>query len=285
MSTSSNSSVNVWYITGCSTGLGKALVQTLLNNGQKVAATSRDKKALNDIFGPDSESFLALQVDLLDESSIQSSVRQTTARFGTIDIVLNNPGYGLSGVIEELSINDIKDNFAVNFYAPLAVIRAITPILRAKRSGYIINVTSIMANFGLPAYGAYSASKAALEVATESLAEEMKPFGIKVLTVNPGGFNTDIYSGSKFRVAAQSIDDYQPFHKEQATKSLADFTKGDPAKLANIVFKLVVDNTALPLHIYIGEDSNFLAKLKAESWLKDLATWNPITSTTNRDDL
>ncbi|GAM28297.1 hypothetical protein SAMD00019534_114730 [Acytostelium subglobosum LB1] len=278
----------VWYITGCSTGIGASLVKLLLENGQKVAATSRNKQALIDGIGAPakthSDSFLPLVVNLADETSIKNSVTETTNKFGTIDVLVNNAGCGLAGTLEELPISDIKEHFEINFFASLYVYRAVAPVMRAKKSGLIMNVTSILANVGLVSFGAYSATKAALEMATESMDAELKDFGIRVLTINPGSFKTDIASPTKFKRAPNTIPDYEPLHKILASGKTIPPMNGDPDKLAKLLLKLsTVPAETLPQHMYIGVDSYNLAKQKAEGWIKDLETWKADSTSTNFD--
>ncbi|GAM23391.1 hypothetical protein SAMD00019534_065660 [Acytostelium subglobosum LB1] len=206
------------------------MVQTLLQQGQKVAATSRCRKTLNDIFGPDSDKFLALEVSLTDDLSIQRSVLEATIKFGTLDVVINNAGYALAGVVEELAMDEIRKQFEVNYFAP-----------------------------------------------------PVKPFGIKVLSINPGSFKTDVYSPSKHIKTPCTLPDYESMHHEMDPVQIDAMQRGDPMKLAKILFQLVVSLETLPVHMYIGEDSNKMAKTKAETWLKELETWRSITSSTNLD--
>jgi len=180
----------VWFITGASKGLGLSLVNQLLKAGQSVAATSRNKANLNSSVNTNAENFLSLAVNLNDEASVAQAINDTITRFGRIDVVINNAGYGIGGSIEELTDKETRDNFDVNVFGTLNVIRKALPYLRAQKSGHIINISSIAGINGATGWAIYAATKAAVIAFSEVLAEDVKAFGIKVTVVAPGAFRT-----------------------------------------------------------------------------------------------
>jgi NAD(P)-dependent dehydrogenase (short-subunit alcohol dehydrogenase family) len=177
----------VWFVTGASKGLGLTLVKKLLGEGFRVAATSRNEQALIDAVGEKLENFLPLEMDLLCERSVSEAVSKTVDAFGEIDVVVNNAGYGQLGTLEELSDEEVRNNFDVNVFGVLNVIRSAMPHLRAQRSGHVFNISSIggyTAGFG--GWGIYCSTKFAVAALTESLAAEMKLFNVKATVVYPG---------------------------------------------------------------------------------------------------
>src|SRR5205809_1938159 len=181
----------VWYITGSSQGLGLTLVKKLLENGYRVAATSRNAQALKEAAGViDTKRFLPLAVDLNNVDSIDKSIQQTLAAFGRIDVVVNNAGYGMAGTVEEITEQKIRNIFDVNVMATIDVIKSVLPVMRKQRSGYIINIGSFAGFAGAPGWSVYSATKAALAAFTEVLSLDVKEFGIRVTVVEPSGFRT-----------------------------------------------------------------------------------------------
>src|ERR1700760_3685248 len=181
----------VWYITGASKGLGLALVKKLIAEGHQVAATSRSLESLEDAMaGAPADQFLPLEVDLSDEASVEGSLLTTWEVFGRIDVIVNNAGYGVGGAIEELSLDEIRDNFEVNVFAPIIVIKKVMPYLRAQRSGHIINISSIAGFAGVLGWAAYAAAKHSIIGLSDVLAQDLRPLGIHVSAVAPGAFRT-----------------------------------------------------------------------------------------------
>ena len=198
-----------WFITGASRGFGLELVRQLLDMGHRVAATSRDEAGLRGAVGSDSPGFLPLALDLADEASVAEAVRATVERFGRIDVVVNNAGYGQLGSLEELTDAEARANFDVNVFGTLNVLRQVMPQLRAQRGGHIINLSSIGGVVGgFPGWGVYCATKFAVEGLSEALAAEAAPFGVRVTIVEPGYFRTDFLSSGSLRVAERPMDEY-----------------------------------------------------------------------------
>src|SRR6187402_1328545 len=203
------STKKTWFITGASKGLGLVLVKQLLAKGELVAATTRKKADLVKHF-PESDSFLALEVDLVNEQSVKTAIESTVSKFGKIDIVINNAGYGLLGAVEELSDAEARQNFDVNVFGSLNVVRQALPYLRKQQSGHIFNVSSIGGYLGdFPGFGIYCATKFAMIGFTEALAIEVKPFGINVTAVLPGYFRTNFLNSDSLVTPKAPIADYK----------------------------------------------------------------------------
>jgi len=275
----------VWYITGASKGLGLSLVKQLLSAGHKVAATSRSLADLENAVGTDNANFLPLAVDLKDEASVNSSVNATVSAFGQIDVVVNNAGYGLIGSLEELSDKESRDNFEINVFGMLNVIRNVMPQLRKQRSGHIINISSIGGFSGaFPGFGIYCATKFAVVGLSESLSAEAKTFGIKVTVVQPGYFRTNFLSAGSIAVPANQIDDYAEVREsQQAHEASIDGNQpGDPEKAVAAMIE-VANAENPPLHLFLGKDAYQMADLKILSVQNDMDKWEGLATATGFD--
>jgi NAD(P)-dependent dehydrogenase (short-subunit alcohol dehydrogenase family) len=197
----------IWFITGASRGFGRSFAQAALAAGDRVAATARDTSALDDLVAEHGEAILPIELDVTDRDAAFAAVRQANEHLGGLDVVVNNAGYGVAGAIEELSEEQARRQIEVNLFGALWVTQAALPILRQQASGWIVQVSSIGGLAAFPLTGIYHASKWALEGFSETLRQEVEPFGIKVLMVEPSGFRTDWAGSSMDR--AQPIDAYQ----------------------------------------------------------------------------
>lgn len=272
----------VWFVTGASKGLGLALVKQLLSQSHQVAATSRNVDALSKAVGHSSSAFLPLEVDLLSEDSVSNAIKQTISHFGGIDVVINNAGYGLMGSLEELSDAEARSNFDVNVFGSLNVIRHAMPFMRSQRSGHIFNISSIGGFLGtFPGFGIYCASKFAVVGFSESLAAEVKEFGLKVTIVQPGYFRTEFLTSGSLGNAKRIIDDYKSVRdSEQAHQQQINGNQpGDPEKAAEAIIQIASEATP-PLHLFLGEDAYNLAHQKIQAVQNDLETWKDITIST-----
>ncbi len=261
----------VWFVTGASKGLGLTLVKKLLAEGYKVAATSRSLKALTAEVGEQTESFLPLKVDLVNEQSVAKAVTETMQTFGAINVVVNNAGYGQFGTLEELSDTEVRQNFDVNVFGSLNIIRNVMPHLREQRSGAVFNISSIGGFAGnFPGWGIYCATKFAVAGFTESLAAEAKEFGITATVVYPGYFRTDFLQQESFRPQKQ-IDAYTDARASQALheNDINGNQPGDPEKAAAVLIK-IVESDNVPLHLFLGQDAYDGAKAKIEAVQKDM---------------
>jgi NAD(P)-dependent dehydrogenase (short-subunit alcohol dehydrogenase family) len=244
----------VWYVTGASKGLGLALVKTLLEEGYPVAATSRYRTALTQAVGPD-ENFLPLEVDLTSEASIADSFKMTHARFGRMDVVVNNAGYGIGGTIEELAADEVAENFDVNVFATIRVIQKAMPYLRAQRSGHILNISSIAGFTGATGWAVYSAAKAAVIALSEVLAQDVSSLGIKVTAIAPGAFRTSFLSAESIAFSRNKIADYEDVRASHNRAMALDGKQiGDPGKAAEIFIQLA-ESANPPTLLFLGSDS------------------------------
>ncbi|NPT38273.1 SDR family NAD(P)-dependent oxidoreductase [Paraburkholderia xenovorans] len=275
-----------WFITGASKGIGLALVRTLLESGANVVATSRTLASLVNLIGPASDTFLPVEVDLVDERSVRAGIAQAISRFGRIDVVVNNAGYGLQGTIEGISDEELRRNFDVNMFAPAHVLRHALPHMRQQRSGHVFNVGSI-AGFqgGYAGWGIYAATKFALAGLTEALAAEVAEFGIKVTLVYPGPVRTEFLSSGSLVVAQRNLPEYTAAQAllDVHLDEMAGKQAGDPAKLASMIIQ-AADTSKPPLHLFAGKIANDLALQKLAAVKKDLTTWREISDATDYPD-
>jgi NAD(P)-dependent dehydrogenase (short-subunit alcohol dehydrogenase family) len=256
----------VWFVTGTSRGLGRALVTHLLERGDYVAATTRSSDrllaALSDV---DTRNLLPLQVTLTDEAEVTASINEATARFGRIDVVVNNAGYGYLGAVEETSDADVKQMLDVQVVGTWNVVRAVLPQMRAAQSGHIMNVSSILGVLSFPGWGLYCAAKYAVEGLSESLAAEVAEFGIRVSIIEPGYFDTGFLTDDSLAVT-DDVSDAYPSIREMiaAHKQMPGTQPGDPSKAASALVSIARTETG-QMRQQLGSDSSALAEGKADS--------------------
>ena len=243
----------VWLITGCSSGLGRALAARVLARGHRLIATARQPDTLDELVAADPSRCRALALDVADASQVAPVVAQAAEIFGRLDVVVNNAGYGLVGAVEEYDEAQITRNFETNFFGALRVIRAALPILRAQRRGHFVNISAaaVIANYA--GFSIYGATKWALEGLSESLAAEVRPLGIKVTIVQPGPFRTEFISRSLERASA-SIPDYDPSSGKfrRFLETMNGRQPGDPAKAADAIIAAVESDNP-PLRLVLGK--------------------------------
>jgi NAD(P)-dependent dehydrogenase (short-subunit alcohol dehydrogenase family) len=272
----------VWFITGASKGLGLELAKKLLAEGFKVAATSRNEASLSAVLGKASENFLPLEMDLVDEKSVKTAIDRAVNHFKTIDVLVNNAGYGLLGALEELTDAEARKNYEVNVFGLLNVIRNAMPILRANQSGHIFNISSVGGYYGeFPGWGIYCSTKFAVAGLTESLAAEIKPFGVHATIVYPGYFRTDFLKDSSLLVPENPIAEYKEVRQSESAHKddINENQPGDPVKLAEALIK-VSQGQNPPLHLFLGEDAFNMANLKIASVQKELEGWKSVSVST-----
>lgn len=252
----------VWFITGSSRGFGRVWAEAALERGDKVAATARNVEsiaALKDKYG---DNVLTLALDVTNAQQVKETIQQAHAHFGRLDIVLNNAGYSLVSTIEEAKPDDIRALYETNILGPVAVIQAALPLLRAQGGGHILGTSSNLGHVTLPVIGYYCSSKWAFEAIHESLAEEVKAFGIKVTIIEPGAYATEFGSQESLKFAA-GLDIYTDY-KNQFFSSLGTMERGNPAATPGALFK-VVDSAEPPLRFFIGSHNlDWTKKVYAE---------------------
>lgn len=258
---------SIWFITGGSKGIGLHLAKRLLKAGAKVAVTSRSKAAVIEKIGtPDN--LLALAADLANESSVRAAVDQAIVRFGGLDVVVNNAGYGQFGAVEEVKDAEARANFDVNVFGVLNVLRATLPQLRKQRTGHIFNIASIAGMTGsFPGFGVYCATKFAVAGLSEGLQADLAGLGVQVTCVYPGYFRTDFLAAGSPAVPATEIADYESAHELVAmhvTGAIHGNQPGDPEKLAEVLMCVATEANP-PLHLVLGSDALALVEKKAEA--------------------
>ena len=256
----------VWFITGASKGFGKVWTEAALARGDNVAAAARSIGSLDDLAAKYGDKLLQLSLDVGDKVLVDAAIAKAHKQFGRLDVVVNNAGYGLFGAIEEVSEFEARAQIETNLFGALWVTQAVLPVMRAQKSGHIIQISSIGGVFALPTIGLYHASKWGLEGFSQALAAEVKTFGIKVTLVEPGGFATDWGGPSAKR--AQHLAAY-----DAARASLAQLrtgsTPGDPVATGPVMLKLV-DMAEPPLRLFFGDGG--LPMIRKE-YAERLATW------------
>src|SRR6201996_1173802 len=227
----------VWFITGTSRGFGRVWTEAALERGDKVAATARKLESIADLNEKYGDNVLTLELDVTNAEQVKKVVKQAHDHFGRLDIVLNNAGYSLVGTIEEANAEQVKAMYETNIFGPLAVIQAALPLLRKQGYGHILGTSSNLGHVTLPVIGYYCSSKWAFEAIHESLAIEIKDFGIKVTIIEPGAYATEFGSQESLKFAA-GMDIYGGF-KEQFFGRLRGMERGDPNATPDALFKMV----------------------------------------------
>ncbi len=276
------SNKKTWFITGASKGLGLEFVKQLLGKGDNVAATSRNKVELEKAAGRH-ENFLPLEMDLINEESVAAAMNAVISKFGQLDVVVNNAGYGLLGAIEELSDTEARQNFEVNVFGSLNVIRQALPHMRSQKRGHIINISSIGGVVGnFPGFGIYCATKFAVNGFTEALAVEAKPFGINTTIVMPGYFRTNFLDSGSLVVPKNPIEAYESARASQNAhqNDINGNQAGDPVKGVAAIIK-TVDTPEPPLYLFLGSDAVSMAEAKIATLEKEIDSWRSISISTD----
>jgi NAD(P)-dependent dehydrogenase (short-subunit alcohol dehydrogenase family) len=263
----------VWFVTGASKGFGREFVTAALEAGDKVAATARNTDTLTDLVDKYGDAILPLQLDVTDREQVFATVTAAHKAFGSLDIVINNAGYGLFGTVEEITEQQLRDQLDTNLFGVFHVTQAVLPILREQGSGHIIQISTIGGIAAFPTLGGYHASKWALEGLTESLAQEVAGFGIKVTLVEPGGFDTDW--GNASATVAEPQPQYAALHDAMATQK-ADNTSPKPVGFGSAILK-IVDADKTPLRVLFGEQPTQIAPYIYQQRLDEWAAWAPVS--------
>jgi NAD(P)-dependent dehydrogenase (short-subunit alcohol dehydrogenase family) len=269
-----------WFITGCSTGLGRSLAQAVLARGHNAVVTARDASKVQDLVETYPDAGLALPLDVTDAAQITTAVQQAEDRFGAVDVLVNNAGYGYRAAVEEAPDVDIRALFATNVFGAVDLIKAVLPGMRAQRAGAIVNISSIGARVSPAGSGYYSATKAALEGLSGSLQKELEPLGITVTVVEPGGFRTD-FAGRSLAQSATAIGDYAETagKRRKENDSVHGTQPGDPAKAAAAIIT-AVEAPHTPSLLMLGKDAFDAFAAVAAAQRAELDQWRDVSLST-----
>ncbi|MFV8316780.1 oxidoreductase [Mycobacterium sp. 23] len=275
--------MSTWLITGCSTGLGRALAEAVIDAGHNVVVTARDISKIADLADTASERTLAVALDVTDAEQVGAAVQQAQDRFDGIDVLVNNAGYGYRAAIEEGDDKDVRALFETHFFGAVAMIKAVLPGMRERRSGAIVNISSIGVQLTPVGSGYYSAAKAAVEGMSGALHGELAPLGISVTVVEPGAFRTD-FAGRSLTQSSSVIDDYADTagRRRIENDTMHGSQAGDPAKAAGVIIT-AVESDEPPAFLLLGEDALFSYRHIAERRATEIAAWEEFTTSTNLD--
>ena len=267
----------IWFITGCSTGLGRALAERVLERGERAVLTARDPAKLADLTAPYGDRALALGLDVTDTATIDRALSAAEEKFGRIDVLVNNAGYGYFSAIEAGEDAEIRRQFETNVFGLYALTQRVLPAMRARRSGHIINVSSVGGLVAFPATGYYHASKFAVEAFSESLSKEVAALGIKVTIVEPGAFRTD-WAGRSMVVSKTTIDDYDDTVglRVRTAQGYSGTQPGDPVRAADAMIK-AVEADQPPLRLLLGSDAYRLAQAKLDALQENFEAWKDVS--------
>jgi NAD(P)-dependent dehydrogenase (short-subunit alcohol dehydrogenase family) len=268
-------------ITGVSSGFGRALAQQALADGHRVVGTVRNAQAAQAFAAMCPARAHARILDVTQFDAIDGVVADIEANVGAVDVLVNNAGYGHEGILEESPLSDMRRQFDVNVFGPVAMMKAVLPFMRARRRGHIVNITSMGGHITMPGIAYYCGSKFALEGISDTLAREVEPFGIAVTAIAPGSFRTD-WAGRSMQRTARSIADYDalfdPVRKAREAKSGKQ--PGDPAKAARAILA-VIEADAPPTHLLLGSDALQLVRGKLADLGRDLDAWEEVSVSTD----
>jgi NAD(P)-dependent dehydrogenase (short-subunit alcohol dehydrogenase family) len=273
----------VWFITGSSRGLGRALTEAVLAKGDNVAATARTPQQLDDLVSKYPQQILPLRLDVTNKKEITAAVEQAVKYFGRIDVLVNNAGFGVVGAAEAFTDEQVRSQLETNLYAPIEVTRVVLPYMRKQRSGRILQISSVGGRIGNPGLAIYQAAKFGLSGFAEVLSKEVAPLGIKVTSVEPGGFRTD-WAGDSMSYAP-AIEGY-----ETTVNARAEYFQtgkfvpvGDPVKAAQAMVNLV-EHPEPPVHLILGSEAAGMLKKADEQRKAEFEKWLPVTLSTDHNE-
>ncbi|KVG72189.1 oxidoreductase [Burkholderia ubonensis] len=271
----------VWFITGASRGIGALIAEAALADGNAVVAAGRHVPAIVERLG-ESVALLPVELDVTDEAQAKAAVQAAVEKFGRVDVLVNNAGFGLLGAVEESADKDVRRMYDTNVFGLLNVTRAVLPTMRANRSGHVINISSIGGYRAAAGFGVYSSTKFAVEGITEALHAELKPLGVHATVVEPGYFRTDFLDASSLVVASDVIDDYDETSGAVRRKAVQmnHNQPGDPVKLAAAMIALV-DAPNPPLRLPLGTDTLAAIAAKNAYVAQETETWKALSASTD----
>jgi NAD(P)-dependent dehydrogenase (short-subunit alcohol dehydrogenase family) len=276
-----NTFKRVWFITGASRGIGALIAEAALADGNAVVATGRNATAIVERLG-NSAALLPVALDVSDEAQAKAAVQVAIEKFGRIDVLINNAGFGLLGAVEESTDKDVRRMFDTNVFGLLNVTRAVLPTMRANRSGHVVNISSIGGYRSAAGFGLYCSTKFAVEGITEALHDELKPLGIHATVVEPGYFRTDFLDASSLLVATDVIDDYDETSGavRRAAVQINHNQPGDPKKLAAAMIRLI-DAQTPPLRLPLGTDTLAAIAAKNAAVTEETEAWKELAASTD----
>ncbi|WP_026121938.1 oxidoreductase [Paraburkholderia kururiensis] len=274
-------SSKILLITGISSGFGRALAEEALSEGHTVVGTVRSNEAKRDFESLSANAAFARVLDVTDFDAIDGIVRDIETSVGPVDVLVNNAGYGHEGIVEESPLSELRRQFDVNVFGAVAMIKAVLPFMRERRRGHILNITSMGGFITMPGIAYYCGSKFALEGISEALGKEVKPLGIAVTAVAPGGFRTD-WAGRSMTRTPRSIPDYDevfdPVRKARAERSGKQ--PGDPKKAARAMLTAIASDHP-PAHLLLGTDAIGLVRNKLSALAEEIQAWEAVTVSTD----
>jgi NAD(P)-dependent dehydrogenase (short-subunit alcohol dehydrogenase family) len=275
--------MSTWLVTGCSTGLGRALAEAVIATGHNAVVTARDANKVGDLAEGNTDRVLALSLDVTDGAQVTKAVTQAEKKFGGIDVLVNNAGYGYRAAVEEGDDPDIRQLFETQFFGAVAMIKAVLPGMRARRSGAIVNISTIGVQIMPAGSGYYAASKAALEAMSGALYGELKPLGISVTVVEPGAFRTD-FAGRSLTQSSTVIDDYAETagKRRKEHDTVRGTQPGDPAKAAQAIMAAAASDEP-PAFLLLGNDALNTYRRLAEARLDTIKKWEHVSTSTDID--
>jgi NAD(P)-dependent dehydrogenase (short-subunit alcohol dehydrogenase family) len=275
--------MSTWLITGCSSGLGRALAEAVIGAGHNAVVTARNVTSVADLSDASPERVLAVALDVTKPEQVASAVQQAEQRFGGVDVLVNNAGYGYRSAVEEGDDADIRALFETHFFGTVAMIKAVLPGMRGRRSGAVVNISSIGAQLAAVGSGYYAAAKAAIEGLSGALRGELAPLGISVTVVEPGAFRTD-FAGRSLAQSATVIDDYAATagQRRKEHDTMHGNQPGDPAK-AGAAIMAAVESAEPPAFLLLGTDALALYRYVADGRAKEIANWERLTTSTDFD--
>jgi NAD(P)-dependent dehydrogenase (short-subunit alcohol dehydrogenase family) len=274
---------STWLVTGCSTGLGRALAEAVIGAGHNVVVTARNVTSVADLADAAPERVLPVALDVTKPEQVTSAVQQAQQRFESVDVLVNNAGYGYRAAVEEGDDPDVRTLFETHFFGTVAMIKAVLPDMRARRRGAIVNISSIGAQLTPVGSGYYSAAKAAIEGLSGALRGELAPLGVSVTVVEPGAFRTD-FAGRSLVESATVIDDYAATagQRRKEHDTMHGNQPGDPAK-AGAAIIAAVESPEPPAFLLLGADALAAYRYVADGRATEIATWEELTTSTNFD--
>ncbi|RKR75262.1 oxidoreductase [Frondihabitans australicus] len=275
--------MSTWLITGCSTGLGRAFADAVLERGDNVVVTARDASAVADFATRYPDTALAAALDVTDQMQVDAAVAAAVERFGQVDVLVNNAGYGYRAAVEEGVDDDVQRLFDTHLYGSVRMIKAVLPAMRARRSGTIVNLSSIGARLSPEGSGYYAAVKAAIEALTLSLRKEVAPLGIAAMVVEPGGFRTD-FAGRSLTQSATPIADYADTagRRRKEHDTVHGTQPGDPAKAARVLID-AVESPETPYMLVLGNDASTGFRAALDALRAEVDVWESASRGTDFD--